>query len=120
MRYLLRPETIESLFILHSVNPNAQYRAWAWSIFEAIQKHCTTKVALSGIVDVSRVPAQHNDKMQSYVFAETFKYLFLLFDDAAARKVPLDEFVFNTEGHPVRIVPDMKERTWFKASQHEL
>ena len=35
---------------------------------------------------------------------QTLKYLFLLFGDGTA--YPLDEFVFNTEAHPLRIHPD--------------
>lgn len=37
----------------------------------------------------------------SYYFAETLKYLYLTFSDTDL--VVLDEFVFNTEGHPLRV-----------------
>lgn len=36
--------------------------------------------------------------MESFWFAETLKYLYLLFDDT--NKFPLDKYVFNTEAHP--------------------
>jgi len=52
--------------------------------------------------------------MQSYVMAETFKYLYLLFDDYAAKLLPLNEFVFNTEAHPVRIITDIKSFKWYR------
>lgn len=44
--------------------------------------------------------------MQSFFLAETLKYLFLLFgpDDV----LPLDQYVFNTEAHALRKVPDFK------------
>jgi len=41
--------------------------------------------------------------MQSFFLAETLKYLYLLFSPSTV--IPLDEWVFNTEAHPVRIVP---------------
>ena len=34
-------------------------------------------------------------------FAETLKYLYLLFSDDGV--LPLDEWVFNTEAHPLRV-----------------
>lgn len=45
--------------------------------------------------------AQDN-MMQSFFLAETLKYLYLLFSPPSV--IPLDEWVFNTEAHPLRIV----------------
>jgi mannosyl-oligosaccharide alpha-1,2-mannosidase len=50
---------------------------------------------------------QKDDKMQSFFLAETLKYLYLLFSPSTV--IPLDEWVFNTEAHPVRIVPRVGE-----------
>ena len=102
-KYQLRPETLESLFILYSLTGKEEYREWAWKIFKAIETHCKTKYAFSGLVDVRRVDAGYDDQMQSYVMAETFKYLYLMFDARAAASIPLDQYVFNTEAHPIRI-----------------
>lgn len=38
-------------------------------------------------------------RMDSFVLAETFKYLFLLFADPADLVLDLDEFLFTTEAH---------------------
>ena len=43
-----------------------------------------------------------DNKMQSYFLAEMLKYLYLLFSPSTV--IPLDEWVFNTEAHPLRIV----------------
>jgi mannosyl-oligosaccharide alpha-1,2-mannosidase len=43
-----------------------------------------------------------DDKMQSFFLAETLKYLYLLFSPSSV--ITLDEWVFNTEAHPLRIV----------------
>jgi len=37
---------------------------------------------------------------ETFWLAETLKYLFLIFDDP--QRLSLDEWVFNTEGHPLR------------------
>lgn len=46
---------------------------------------------------------QYRDKMESFFLGETLKYLFLLFESPTDLLVPLDEFVFNTEAHPLPI-----------------
>jgi mannosidase alpha-like ER degradation enhancer 2 len=38
--------------------------------------------------------------MESFVFAETFKYFYLTFADP--RTLDFDGIVFNTEAHPLR------------------
>ena len=46
---------------------------------------------------------EKDDKMQTFFLAETLKYLYLLFSPPSV--VSFDEWVFNTEAHPLRIVP---------------
>jgi len=48
----------------------------------------------------SVVTKEKNDSMQSFLFAETFKYFYLLF--APPRTLNFDKVVFNTEAHPLR------------------
>lgn len=50
---------------------------------------------------------EKDDMMQSFFLAETLKYLYLLFSPSTV--IPLDEWVFNTEAHPVRITPRQDE-----------
>ena len=47
-KYLLRPETIESLFYLWRKTHNERYREWGWQILLAIEEHCKTQRAYSG------------------------------------------------------------------------
>jgi mannosyl-oligosaccharide alpha-1,2-mannosidase len=49
-----------------------------------------------------QVPPPLNSKMESFWVAETLKYLYLLFEDDG-NVVPLDQWVFNTEAHPLPI-----------------
>ena len=50
-----------------------------------------------------QVPPLLKDKMESFWPAETLKYLYLLLDDSSPELLPLDQFVFNTEAHPLPI-----------------
>ncbi|KAK1279710.1 Mannosyl-oligosaccharide 1,2-alpha-mannosidase MNS3 [Acorus gramineus] len=99
---LLRPETVESLFVLHRITEDPKYRQWGWQIFEAFEKY--TKVDSGGYAsldDVTTVPPHKRDKMETFFLGETLKYLYLLFEDDNV--LPLDKFVFNTEAHPLPI-----------------
>ncbi|KAK7303122.1 hypothetical protein RJT34_14023 [Clitoria ternatea] len=99
---LLRPETVESLFVLYRITEDPKYREWGWQIFEAFEKH--TKVDTGGycsLDDVTSVPPRRRDKMETFFLGETLKYLYLLFGDSSV--IPLDKFVFNTEAHPIPI-----------------
>ena len=42
---------------------------------------------------------QQEDRMDSFVLAETFKYLYLLFSEDNDLMIDIDSFVFTTEGH---------------------
>lgn len=109
--YLLRPETIESLFWLWRKTRDPQYREKGWAIFKAIRQHCRTPTAYSGIKDVRKVPAEFNDSMQSFALAETFKYLFLLFSDEGDHHLEavLKASVFTTEAHPLKAFDVIKQ-----------
>ena len=43
------------------------------------------------------------DKMESFWLAETLKYLYLTLDDSEPQLLSLDEYVFNTEAHPLPV-----------------
>jgi len=99
--YLLRPETVESLFYMWRHTGDPMYRDWGWNIFQAIETHCKTPSGYSGIRDVGVIPPINDDKMESFFLAETLKYLFLLFSSNDV--LPLDTYVFNTEAHPLKV-----------------
>ena len=98
-KYLLRPETIESIYILYQVTKDEMYREQGWHIFTAIQKHCKTPTAYSGLKSVKT--AEQNNSMQSFFLAETLKYLYLLFTDK--QPYPLNEWVLTTEAHLLKV-----------------
>jgi len=106
--YLLRPETVESFFVLYHLTGDPVYREWGWEVFQAIERYCKTDVGYGQLKDVRRVGRPAEDKMESFFLAETLKYIYLLFDP----ETPIDllhKHVFNTEAHPVRTFPTMDE-----------
>ena len=101
--YLLRPEAIESMFIMWRITHDERYRQMAWRLFTSIEKHCRiASGGYSGVKDVRQAHLVHDDLQQTFLLAETFKYLFLIFSDDSV--VPLDKYVFNTEAHPLKIL----------------
>ena len=50
---------------------------------------------------------QKNEIQESFLLAETLKYLYLIFSDDEL--ISLDEFVLNTEAHPLRINPSIHQ-----------
>lgn len=92
-------------------------------IFQALENYCRTPNGFSGIKNVYLEDPQKDDVQQSFFLAETlkvklklnlnnsdqvlnskyfdFQYLYLLFSDDTL--LPLDEWVFNTEAHPLPV-----------------
>ncbi|KAF2077591.1 hypothetical protein CYY_001132 [Polysphondylium violaceum] len=98
--FFLRPETIESLFILYRLTGNTIYQEWGWTIFESINQHCRVDRGFVGLRNTS-TPELKDDLQQSFFMAETLKYLYLLYSDSNV--IPLSQYVFNTEAHPIPI-----------------
>ncbi|PYH87791.1 class I alpha-mannosidase 1A [Aspergillus ellipticus CBS 707.79] len=99
-KYLLRPEAIESVFIMYRLTGDNYWREKGWEMFEAVSKHTRTELANSAIDDVTVETPTMLDEMQSFWLAETLKYFYLLFSDPGV--VSLDEYVLNTEAHPLK------------------
>ncbi len=99
--FILRPEVVESYFYLWRTTKEQKYRDWAWEMVEALEKHCRSEDGYSGLRDVTSNNPSKDDVQQSFFFAETLKYLYLIFSDDDV--IPLDKYVFNTEAHPFLI-----------------
>jgi len=95
----LRPETAESLFYLFRATGDEKYRRWGEKLFQAILDHAKVPTGFCSVEDVNQVPTEKVDELQSFVLAETFKYLYLLF--APADRLDMGRYVLNTEGHPL-------------------
>src|SRR5258706_2734880 len=117
--YPLRPQIVESTYYLYHyasqkapatrrgttqaspLGSRAQYLRMGEQLFRDFVRHCRTDEGYAALKSV--VTKEKSDSMQSFLFAETFKYFYLLF--APARTLDFNKVVFNTEAHPIR-------RTW--------
>ncbi|GKT47129.1 endoplasmic reticulum mannosyl-oligosaccharide 1,2-alpha-mannosidase [Colletotrichum spaethianum] len=102
-KYILRPEAIESVFLLYRMTGQQDLQDIAWNMFQSAIKATRTEFANSAIADVT-VPSdetQKTDSMESFWLSQTLKYYYLIF--SSPELISLDEYVFNTEAHPFRL-----------------
>ena len=123
--YPLRPEIIESTYYLYhyaiadvrlksigrsklgartsrpqsstTLDPD-HYQQMGAMMFRDFVKYCRTDEGYAALKSV--VTKEKSDSMQSFLFAETFKYFYLLF--APPMALNFDKVIFNTEAHPIR------------------
>jgi glycosyl hydrolase family 47 len=99
--YPLRPEIVESTYYLYHYTKDVKYLRMGEQLWRDFVKHCRTDEGYAALKSV--VTKEKSDSMQSFLFAETFKYFYLLF--APPDTLDFKNVVFNTEAHPIR-------RTW--------
>ena len=65
-RYLLRPEAIESVFVLYRTTGRAEFQEAAWDMFVAIAKGTATPYANAAVLDVTKAeyPLPQEDYME--------------------------------------------------------
>lgn len=95
--YPLRPEIIESAYYLYHYTKDPRYLKMGETFLNDLIIHCRTETGYAALRDV--VTKEKSDGMQSFLFAETFKYLYLLFNPKALK---FEKVVFNTEAHPIK------------------
>ncbi|KAL8305682.1 hypothetical protein RB597_003573 [Gaeumannomyces tritici] len=105
--YQLRPEAIESYYYAYRATGDPKYQEWAWEAFLAINATCAQGVGYTALGDVNApgggVP---QDTQESFWFAETLKYSYLIHADDAPWQLKRDRtngWVYNTEAHPVKV-----------------
>jgi mannosidase alpha-like ER degradation enhancer 2 len=112
--YPLRPEIVESTYYLYHYAAvgapglptlrkgkprlTEEYLQRGEMMFRDFVKYCRTDEGYAALKSV--VTKEQADSMQSFLFAETFKYFYLLF--APPKTLDFDKVIFNTEAHPVR------------------
>ena len=99
--YPLRPEIVESTYYLYHYTKDAKYLRMGERLWNDFVKHCRTDEGYAALKSV--VTKEKSDSMQSFLFAETFKYFYLLFSPPDT--LDFKQVIFNTEAHPIR-------RTW--------
>ena len=112
-RYLLRPEAIESVFIMWRLTGDSYWRGVGWEMFRNIRQYTWSPFGHAALENVMEIPwsspggkPKQRNEMESFWYAETLKYFYLLFSDVDL--VNLDEFVLNTEAHPMRLTKGIR------------
>ena len=106
---LLRQQDISRLGLedipgTSSVSPGGKQ---SQSVFQGIEAHCKVSGGYTTLSNVrNTMDTRPKDMMESFFLGETLKYLYLLFGDVDKQEISLDEWVFNTEAHPLPIYPD--------------
>ena len=96
--YPLRPEIIESAYYLHFLTGDKRYREMGETFYKSLARFCRTEAGFTHLKNV--VTKEKVDAMESFFFAETLKYLYLLFAEREA--FDLNASVLNTEAHPFK------------------
>lgn len=112
--YALRPEALESVFYMYRITGEQEWHDKGWDMVTSILQltgigDSTGKVVgYSAVKDVTDNRRQgpggttasdlFSDSCESFWYAETLKYAYLLYSDPDV--VSLDKYVFNTEAHP--------------------
>lgn len=96
--YPLRPEIVESTYYLYQYTNDEKYLEMGKTFFDDFVKYCKNDVGYASLKSV--VTKEKSDTMQSFLFAETFKYYYLLF--APSKTLDFKKVVFNTEAHPIK------------------
>ncbi|CAG5102497.1 Oidioi.mRNA.OKI2018_I69.chr1.g330.t1.cds [Oikopleura dioica] len=86
--YILRPE-------------EERFRDMAWEAAQAIEQYCKAEYGYAGLANAGSSRPTQDNLQRSFFLAETLKYLYLIFSEDDL--ISLDEFVFNTEAHPMII-----------------
>jgi len=96
--YPLRPEIVESTYYLYHYTKDEKYLLMGEKLWRDFVKCCRTEDGYAALKSV--VTKEKADSMPSYLFAETFKYFYLLFSPPDT--LDFDKVIFNTEAHPIR------------------
>ncbi|KAG0587339.1 hypothetical protein KC19_2G157600 [Ceratodon purpureus] len=107
--YPLRPELVESTYMLYKATRNPVYLSVGRDIVTSLQKSAKCRCGYCHIADVES--HEQDDHMESFFLSETVKYLWLLFDLAAGGDNLVEKgphpYIFNTEGHFLPMSPEI-------------
>jgi len=96
--YPLRPEIVESAYYLYTLTGKEIYKEMGRKILDDLIASCRVDAGYAHLEDVRT--KEKSDRMESFFFAETLKYLYLLLGPQDA--LDFNAVVFNTEAHPLK------------------
>jgi mannosidase alpha-like ER degradation enhancer 1 len=108
--YPLRPELVESTYLLYQATKNPFYLHVGMDILQSLEKYTKVKcgyATLHHVIDKSK-----EDRMESFFLSETCKYLYLLFDEENPVHKSGTRYMFTTEGHIISVDKHLRELPW--------
>nr|XP_056714312.1 ER degradation-enhancing alpha-mannosidase-like protein 1 [Euleptes europaea] len=108
--YPLRPELVESTYLLYQATKNPFYLHVGMDILQSLEKYTRAKCGYATLHHV--IEKSKEDRMESFFLSETCKYLFLLFDEENPVHKSGNRFMFTTEGHIVSLDKRLRVSLW--------
>ena len=99
--YPLRPEIVESTYYLYRLTKDEKYLLMGERLWRDFVRYCRTDDGYASLKSV--LTKEKTDSMPSFLFAETFKYFYLLFSPPDT--LDFNSVIFNTEAHPIKKWP---------------
>nr|CAD2206147.1 unnamed protein product [Meloidogyne enterolobii] len=93
----LRPEFIESTYFLYRATKDPHYLEVAKEVMQSLEQNVRVPCGFASVKDVRTM--EHEDQMESFVLAETFKYLYMIFSEPNDLPFHPDNYVLTTEAH---------------------
>uniref|UniRef100_A0A6J0V623 alpha-1,2-Mannosidase n=1 Tax=Pogona vitticeps TaxID=103695 RepID=A0A6J0V623_9SAUR len=108
--YPLRPELVESTYLLYQATKNPFYLHVGMDILQSLEKHTKAKCGYATLHHV--IEKSKEDRMESFFLSETCKYLYLLFDEENPVHKSGNRYMFTTEGHIVSLDKRLRVPLW--------
>lgn len=101
-RYLLRPETMESLYYLYYYTNDSIYKEWAWNIYQSVKINCKSNYGYAHYKDVYNLYSELEDQTETFISSEFMKYVYLIFNPKELFNHSTE--ILNTEAHILPIL----------------
>jgi len=108
--YPLRPELVESTYLLYRATKNPFYLHVGRDILYSLNNHTKAKCGYATVHDVHDMSLE--DRQESFFLSETVKYLYLLFDVDNPVNKKDSGYLFTTEGHLLPISNRFRTKSW--------
>ncbi|XP_045132325.1 ER degradation-enhancing alpha-mannosidase-like protein 1 isoform X3 [Portunus trituberculatus] len=110
MFYPLRPEFVESTYLLYQATKNPFYLHVGRDILTSLNNLTRARCGHATVHSVLDMTLE--DRMESFFLSETCKYLYLLFDADNPINLNSGRYMFTTEGHVLPLAPWLRQHTW--------
>jgi len=108
--YPLRPELMESTYLLYRATKNPFYLHVGRDILYNLNNHTKAVCGYATVHDVQDKSLE--DRQESFFLSETVKYLYLLFDVDNPVNLHASNYLFTTEGHILPISNRFRHKSW--------